>query len=94
MVSLLESTMIRVGNEEYARDNASYGLTTLRNRHARVRGGELTFVFRGKSKIEHEVTVDDRRSRASSEGSRTCRASICSSTSMTTARIGPCCPRT
>jgi len=61
VVSLLESTMIRVGSEEYARTNASYGLTTLRNRHARVNGGELTFVFRGKSKVEHEVTVNDRR---------------------------------
>jgi DNA topoisomerase I len=61
VVRLLESTMIRVGSEEYARDNASYGLTTLRNRHARVRGGELTFVFRGKSNVEHQVTVDDRR---------------------------------
>jgi DNA topoisomerase I len=61
VVSLLESTMIRVGNEEYARSNASYGLTTLRNRHVRVHRGELTLVFRGKSKIEHEVTVEDRR---------------------------------
>ena len=61
VVSLLESTMIRVGNEEYARANASYGLTTLRNRHVRVHRGELTLVFHGKSKIEHEVTVDDRR---------------------------------
>lgn len=61
VVSLLESTMIRVGNEEYARANASYGLTTLRNRHVRVDRGELRLVFRGKSKIEHEVTVEDRR---------------------------------
>lgn len=61
VISLLESTMIRVGNEEYARTNASYGLTTLRNRHVRVRGGELTLVFRGKSKVEHEVTIEDRR---------------------------------
>src|SRR4029079_4245878 len=52
VISLLESKMIRVGNEEYARTNASYGLTTLRNRHVRVRGGELTLVFRGKSKVE------------------------------------------
>jgi DNA topoisomerase-1 len=61
VVSLLEATMIRVGNEEYARANASYGLTTLRNRHVRVHRGELRLVFRGKSKIEHEVTVEDRR---------------------------------
>jgi DNA topoisomerase-1 len=53
--------MIRVGNEEYARTNSSYGLTTLRNRHVRVERGELMLVFRGKSKIDHEVTVEDRR---------------------------------
>jgi DNA topoisomerase-1 len=61
VVGLLESTMIRVGNEEYARTNASYGLTTLRSRHVRDNGGELTLVFRGKSNIEHQVTVEDPR---------------------------------
>jgi DNA topoisomerase-1 len=61
VVSLLESTMIRVGNEEYARANSSYGLTTLRNRHVRVHRGELRLVFRGKSNIDHEVAVEDRR---------------------------------
>jgi DNA topoisomerase-1 len=61
VVSLLESTMIRVGNEEYAPAYASYGLTMLRNRHVRVRGGELTLVFCGKSNVEHEVTIEDRR---------------------------------
>jgi DNA topoisomerase-1 len=53
--------MIRVGNEEYARANSSYGLTTLRNRHVRVHRGELKLVFRGKSNIDHEVAVEDRR---------------------------------
>lgn len=60
-MSLLESTMIRVGNEEYARANASYGLTTLRDRHAQIHGRQLTLVFRGKSSVEHEVAIEDRR---------------------------------
>jgi DNA topoisomerase I len=61
VVALLERTRIRVGNEEYARDNRSFGLTTLRNRHARVRGGRMTFEFKGKSGREHEVELADRR---------------------------------
>ena len=60
-VRLLETTLIRVGNEEYARSNRSFGLTTLRNRHARVRGDRLTFFFRGKGGVEHEVGVTNRR---------------------------------
>jgi DNA topoisomerase I len=61
VVRLLESTMMRVGNEEYARENRSFGLTTLRNRHVKVRGTRLRFVFRGKSGKDHEITVRDRR---------------------------------
>jgi DNA topoisomerase-1 len=61
MVQLLEATMIRVGNEEYARENRSFGLTTLRNRHVKVRGSEIRLFFRGKSGKEHELTVRDRR---------------------------------
>src|SRR2546423_1625725 len=61
VVRLLETTLIRVGNEEYARQNRSYGLTTLRNRHVDVRGTELRFHFRGKSGKEHEVALHDRR---------------------------------
>jgi len=62
IVSLLDSTRIRVGNDEYARTNGSFGLTTLRNRHVRfVRDGRLRFCFRGKGGLEHEVVVDDRR---------------------------------
>jgi DNA topoisomerase-1 len=61
VVALLERTRIRVGNEEYARDNRSFGLTTLRNRHARVRGGTITFEFTGKARREHEVELADRR---------------------------------
>jgi DNA topoisomerase I len=61
IVALLERTRIRVGNEEYARENRSFGLTTLRDRHARVRGGTVTFEFTGKSGKEHEVDLSDRR---------------------------------
>jgi DNA topoisomerase-1 len=61
LVRLLESTLIRVGNEEYARHNASFGLTTLRNRHVKVRGSKLRFEFRGKHGIVHSVDLHDRR---------------------------------
>jgi DNA topoisomerase-1 len=59
LVKLLESTLVRIGNEEYARSNGSFGLTTLRDRHVNVRGGRLTFEFRGKSGIAHSVSVSD-----------------------------------
>jgi DNA topoisomerase-1 len=61
VVQLLERTFIRVGNEEYARQNKSFGLTTMRNRHVEVSGSKLRFRFRGKRGIEHEVDVEDRR---------------------------------
>jgi DNA topoisomerase I len=61
IVRLLETTYIRVGNEEYARQNASFGLTTLRDRQVRVRGTKLEFRFRGKSGVEHRIDVSDRR---------------------------------
>ena len=61
VVQLLQTTLIRVGNDEYARDNGAYGLTTLRNKHARVSGAEITFVFTGKSGLRHEVHAQDRR---------------------------------
>jgi len=61
VVRLLEITLIRVGNEEYARENASFGLTTLRRRHVAVSGGELRFRFRGKSRKEHDFGIRDRR---------------------------------
>ena len=61
VVRLLEITLIRVGNEEYARDNASFGLTTLRRRHVAVSGGALLFRFRGKSGKEHAFGIRDRR---------------------------------
>jgi DNA topoisomerase-1 len=61
VVELLERTLIRVGNEEYARANRSYGLTTLRNAHAKVNGSSVTFEFRGKSGIVHRVDCRDAR---------------------------------
>jgi len=61
VITLLDATLIRVGNTQYARDNRSYGLTTLRNRHVEVNGSAILFQFRGKSGIEHQITVKDRR---------------------------------
>jgi DNA topoisomerase-1 len=61
VVRLLETTRMRVGNEEYARSNGSYGLTTLRNEHAEVATATVSFTFRGKSGKEHAVRVHDRR---------------------------------
>jgi DNA topoisomerase I len=61
VVSLLERTCIRVGNDEYARSNRSFGLTTLRDRHVEISGSSLRFEFRGKSGKLHSVDLDDRR---------------------------------
>ena len=61
VVRLLETTLIRVGNDEYARLNRSFGLTTLKNRHATVSGTQVRFRFRGKSGRQHEVGIRDRR---------------------------------
>src|SRR5438477_198519 len=60
VVQLLERTFIRIGNEEYARENKSFGLTTMKDRHVEVKGAKLRFCFRGKSGREHEVDVTDR----------------------------------
>lgn len=59
VVRLLEATLIRIGNDAYARDNGSYGLTTMRNRHAQVKGSRIDFSFRGKSGKRHEISVQD-----------------------------------
>ena len=61
VITLLDSTLIRIGNSQYARDNRSYGLTTLRSRHVEINGSAIHFQFRGKSGIEHQITVKDRR---------------------------------
>ncbi len=61
IVRLLDKTYVRIGNEEYARTNHSFGLTTLKNRHVAVRGSQIRLRFRGKSGVEHEVDLDDPR---------------------------------
>ncbi|TDG03246.1 DNA topoisomerase IB [Paraburkholderia guartelaensis] len=61
VVRLLDTTLLRVGGEEYARENRSYGLTTLRKRHLKLSPGSLRLKFRGKSGIEHDVAVSDAR---------------------------------
>jgi DNA topoisomerase I len=61
VLQLLEKTFIRVGNQEYARENKSFGLTTMRNRHVGVRGSKVRFRFRGKSGQEHDIGTEDKR---------------------------------
>jgi DNA topoisomerase-1 len=61
VIRLLDRTLIRVGNDEYARENKSFGLTTLRRRHVKLSGSSLTFSFRGKSGVEHNVSLTDKR---------------------------------
>ena len=61
IVSLMEHTLIRVGNQEYAKENKSYGLTTMRNKHVEVEGSTITFTFQGKSRIHHTIDLTDRR---------------------------------
>jgi DNA topoisomerase I len=61
IVRLMELTRVRVGNEEYARSNQSYGLTTLRDEHVNIAGSKLQFQFRGKSGVEHDIELADKR---------------------------------
>jgi DNA topoisomerase I len=61
VVQLLEKSLIRVGNEEYAKDNKSFGLTTFQDKHVVVKGATLRFEFRGKSGVRHSIDVNDRR---------------------------------
>ncbi len=61
IVALLDATGVRVGNEEYARANGSFGLTTLRGRHVRLNGSQVRLRFRGKTGREQRITLDDRR---------------------------------
>jgi len=61
VVLLLDKTLIRVGNDEYVRENRSFGLTTLRDRHVEIEGARLRFSFRGKSGVNHQVAITDRR---------------------------------
>lgn len=61
LVKLLETTLIRVGNDQYAKENKSYGLTTMRDRHADIEGSTVTFSFAGKSGVDHEIQLKDRK---------------------------------
>lgn len=61
VLKIMELTRIRVGNEEYAKTNHSYGLTTLQDDHVNVKGSKVQFQFRGKSGVDHEIEVSDRR---------------------------------
>lgn len=61
VVRLLETTLIRVGNDEYAKQNNSFGLTTMRDRHAKISGAKVGFEFRGKSGKWHTIYVEDKR---------------------------------
>jgi DNA topoisomerase-1 len=61
VVRLLETTLIRVGNREYARSNKSYGITTMHDKHVIVDNAKVTFQFRGKSGKHHTITLSDRR---------------------------------
>ena len=61
VVKLLETTLIRVGNEEYAKTNKHYGLTTMRNRHVKVKGATIEFSFRGKSGVDHTIELENPR---------------------------------
>ena len=61
IVRLMETTHIRVGNTEYAKENGSYGLTTMRNKHVEVHGSKITFDFKGKSGVHHAIDLNDRR---------------------------------
>ncbi|MCY7279265.1 MAG: DNA topoisomerase IB [Phormidesmis sp. CAN_BIN44] len=61
IVKLMELTRIRVGNEEYAKTNHSYGMTTLHDEHVQISGSKIQFQFRGKSGVDHEIEVRDRR---------------------------------
>jgi len=61
ILRLMELTRIRVGNEEYAKTNQSYGLTTLRDEHVDIKGAKIQFQFRGKSGVDHEIEIADKR---------------------------------
>jgi DNA topoisomerase-1 len=61
IIRLLETTLIRVGNDQYAKENNSFGLTTMRDHHVEVSGSTVHFEFKGKSGVEHEIDLRDRR---------------------------------
>ena len=89
IVTLLEETHIRIGNEDYAKAMRSFGLTTLRNRHVRVKGESLRFMFKGKSGKTWNWRCTDQGSRIV-RCCQDCRDSICSSIATKPERCMPC----
>jgi len=91
VIHLLETTMIRVGNETYAKENKSYGLTTLLGRHVKIDGPELKFHFKGKSGKTWRLSVRDRRIARIVRSCQNCPASTCFSISImqASARMSP-----
>ncbi len=61
VLSLIDNALIRIGNRSYAKENKSYGLTTLRDKHVQVNGSQIKFTFRGKKGVEHDIDIKDRR---------------------------------
>ena len=84
IVSVMESTFIRVGNAEYAKQNESYGLTTMRQQHVDIHGSHIHFTFKGKSGVHHEIDLADRRLAHIISSARTFPAMSCFSLSITT----------
>ena len=91
---LLEKTRLRVGNEEYARDNRSFGLTTLRDRHAEVGSSRIRFRFRSKGGKASDVELSDARLARIVAAARTFPGRSCSPTWTTTGRCAPSAPAT
>ena len=83
VVKLLETTLIRVGNEEYARTNRSYGLTTMHDDHVAIENGKLRFTFQGKSGVRHEIDLADWELAGIVKGSRDLPGNQLFNTSMT-----------
>lgn len=61
VLTILDNALIRIGNRHYAKENASYGLTTLRDKHVKINGSSITFAFRGKKGVDQEIDLKDRR---------------------------------
>lgn len=61
VLSIMDNALIRIGNRAYAKENKSYGLTTLRDKHVKIEGSKIKFSFKGKKGVEHEIDLKDRR---------------------------------
>jgi DNA topoisomerase-1 len=85
VVRLLETTLIRVGNDTYAKSNKSYGLTTMCDKHVHIDGSSVRFAFRGKSGVKHEISARDQRLARIVKQCRDLPATSCFNTSTTMA---------